>query len=132
MANEIQIRSSIRIRNGAQDYNPQPTTFSADQSVQGGPTPGQITIGVLGYEDVDLSELATPGVIRIQNMDTAEVIQYGVDTLYFGEVLPEEFYILRLSRYFRQQASGTGTAGVGALRIWGAVGTKVVVEAFEA
>jgi hypothetical protein len=115
MANEFDIRVSVGLRNGNTDFQSRPNAFKADQENVGGPTPGQILVSTDGT-DVDLSELTTPGIAWLQNLSEDYYVEVGIwdataGVFYpFAELLPGEFYPLRLSRYIQQEFSGTGTA----------------------
>lgn len=117
MANEATIRSSLQINANNLQYGNRKTTFKADVERRKGPTPGAITVDVLGT-DVDLSELTTPGLCQLENQDSENYVTYGIyssDTDTFnplGELLPGEVFVLRLSRHISTQYDGgvgTGT-----------------------
>lgn len=143
MADEARVTSSLNIlkRSGStvvMDYQSRPGAFTADVTGTKGPSPGAITALSTG-SDVDLSQLTTPGLCRIMNLDDEVVIEYGIsDGSVFhplGEVLPGESYVLRLSRNLGEEHDqpGTGTTGtVNQLMVRG-VGADAValVEAFE-
>jgi len=82
--------------------------------------------------DVDLESLTTPALCRITNLDTTNFIEYGLyisATFYpLGEILPGEFYVIRLSRNLEP---GTGLATVFRLRA-DTASCAAVVEAFDA
>jgi hypothetical protein len=95
--------------------------------------------------DVDFSQLTTPALCRIQNLDAADWVTFGIwdpNTGFFyplGEVLAGETYILRLSRMLQEQYGATGTALAGTaadsnrLRFKATnVPCNVLIEAFEA
>lgn len=138
MANEAQVRVSLQIRKGLMAYQSSPTSFNADVAGSKGRTPGTITVGT-NATNVDLSQLTTPGLVWLQNLDASNYVEWGVhDGLLFhplGEILPGECYVLRLSRNLgeEEQATGTGTTGVVnslCLRANGAA-CRVTVDAFE-
>jgi hypothetical protein len=142
MANEAQVRSSLQIINSPLHYQSQPTAFTADVTGIKGPCPGAFAASILGT-DVDLSELTTPGLCRIMNLDDTNFIEFGIwdpEALKFyplGEVLPGETYVLRLSRNLAQEYAGTGTGTTGpetnTLRIRADTAPcNALVEAFEA
>lgn len=139
MANEAQIRASLNVKIGNLDYRSSPTSFNATASVAKGPTPGGLTISTLG-ENIDLSELTTPGLCRIHNLSPTYYVQYGIydvtlgEFFPLGELLPGEFTIFRLSRVLGRQYIGTGTGVTGqtSLRLRSIDGEcNVVVDAFE-
>ncbi len=148
MTDEARITSSLQIIKRVDgiivlDARPQPTTFTADVSGVKGPTPGSFTASTAGT-DVDLSELTTPALCRFMNMDSANFVTYGIwdptGVIFypFGEILPGETYVVRLSRDI-QQEFGTGDPGTSVvdtdnkLRFKASVAAVVVtVEAFEA
>lgn len=140
MANEFDARLSVSIKKGNLDYQSRPTDFQADQVGDGGPTPGTILCSTDGT-DVDLTELTTPGIAWIMNLDVTNYVEVGVWdatalVFYpFMELLPGEFFVVRLSRYIQQEFSGTGThdtASSSRLRVK-AIGAacRVRVEVFE-
>lgn len=138
MANEARVTSSLAITNGSQRYTSQPTSFSADVSATGGPSPGSLSVATTGT-DVSFSQIIRPGLCRIQNLDPTHYVEWGVhDGALFhpvGEILPGESYIFRLSRNVGEEEDvpGTGTTAVVNtffLRANGAA-CKVLVEAFE-
>lgn len=146
MANEIRVRGTLGIlrKSGSltlQDYRSNPAAFNADQAVNGGPSPGQITVTTTGT-DVDLSQLAQPGMCFLHNMDPTNYVEYGIwDTersifFYFGELLPGEFTLFRFSRKFAEEYAGAGTgtsAATNRLRFYAhSASCKVKIDAFEA
>jgi len=143
MSDEATIRSSLLVKQGETDYQSRPTTFNADVAEGSGPTPGAITVSTAGT-DVDLSELATPGLCRMQNLDETNYVTFGIfdpETVKFyplGELLPGESYVLRLAHDIEEEygtGAGTGTTGADTnrLRIKAhAAACVVLVEAFGA
>lgn len=138
MANEARINSSLQIKTGNLDYQSRPTAFQATVTGAKGPTPGAIAVSTAGT-DVDLSELSTPGLCFITNIDSTNYVTYGIwdgATFYpLGELLPGECYVLRLSRSLTQEyGTGTGTTGtnINRLRLKANGATaNIRVEAFE-
>lgn len=140
MADEAQVNSSLRIIKGNIEYYSLPRVFSADVTGTKGPTPGVMVASVTGA-DVDLSELTTPALCRLINLDTTNFVEYGIwdpegSTFYpLGEIQPGESYIIRLSRYLQEEfGTGTGTTGADTNRLRLKADTaacNVVVEAFE-
>jgi hypothetical protein len=118
MANEAQVRASLQIRVGNGYYQSQPTVFNADVSTFNGPTPGAVTIDTGGI-DIDLTQLTVPGFCWMQNLDSTNFVEYGIydfetDVFYpFGELLPGEINIIRLSRNFGIEYEGVGTGTTG-------------------
>lgn len=137
MSNEAQISSSLRILKGNLQYQSIPTSFRADVTGTKGPTPGSIAVSTAGT-DVDLSELSTPGLCRLRNLDSANYVTWGIyDGAYFfplGEILAGESYVIRLSRVLGSESPGTAGTGAGnRLRVMADTADCVVaVEAFEA
>lgn len=122
MANEISVRASLSIRAGSLDYASRPSSFRADlvSATPKGPTPGAITVAVT-HTIIDLSELGTPGMAWLQNLDETNAVLVGVcvglagDFVPVVEILPGECYPLRLSRFLGQAldaGTGSGTADV--------------------
>lgn len=143
MSNEASVQSGLTIRKGNLDYQSRPTTFRADVSAVGGPTPGMLLVTTAGV-NVDLSQLSSPGLYRIQNLDPTNYIEYGPfdataavhEFIPLNEALPGESYVGRLSRFLGSEfgtASGTAATGSGTvLRIKAVGGTcAVLLEAFE-
>jgi len=142
MANEATIRASLAISKGAIEYVSRPSQFTATVTGTHGPAPGAFLVTTAGI-DVDLSEFTQPGLCRIQNLDSTNFVTYGIwdpeSVLFypFGELLAEESYILRLSRYLDQEigtGTGTGTSGPDTNK-WrfkaDTASVVVLVEAFE-
>ena len=146
MSNEVRINNSLQIKVGSINHSSRPTAFTDDLSDTKGPTPGAITVALVGT-DVDFSELTTPGYCRIANLEAkgdSSYVEYGVwdpegARFYpLGEILPGQFYTIRFSRWLQEEfgsGSGTGTAGADTnrfrLKAHGAA-SDVLVEAFEA
>lgn len=124
MANEITMTSSLRVLNGNQNYAPPQTSKKYDQSTAGGPVPGTLSIGTAG-EDITFTDLSTPAVVRMKNLDATNFVEYGIwdgSTFHeLGELLPGQETVLRFSRNmtgFRMKAD-TGAC-------------RVEIDAFEA
>lgn len=140
MANEATVRSSLQIQVGEIDYSSRPTTFKATVTGQKGPVPGAFTAALTGT-NLDLSELTTPGLCRLQNLDDENFVTYGAydpETEKFypmGELLPGETFVTRLSRNLGwEYGTGTGTTGAETNVIQFRADTApvdVLVEAFE-
>jgi len=142
MADEAAIRVSLAIRKGEIDYSSRPTMFQADVAGAKGPVPGAVLCSTAGT-NIDLSELTTPGLCRIQNLDSANYVTvgpYDPETATFYpmlELLAGETFPFRLSRDLGWQygtAAGTGTTGAETqtLRIKAhTAACNVLVEAFE-
>jgi hypothetical protein len=148
MSGEAQLQISLQITKsdavGIVNFRSYPTQFTADVTGALGPTPGAFLASVYGT-DVDLSELTQPGLCRLSNQDATNYVTYGVvdpetDKFYpLGEILPGEFFVLRLSRNLKWEyaGSGTGTGTTGAntntLRfIADTAACVVLAEIFEA
>lgn len=116
MSNEATISISFSISKGNIQYQNHPKSFRADVDDGHGPLPGAFEVPVAGI-DVDLSAIPSPGLCMLYNMDDTNFVQYGIqdyNTGVFyplGEILPGEFYPIRLSRNLGQDYpdSGTGT-----------------------
>lgn len=140
MANEATVRNNLRIRKGNLIYSSGNASFRANVSDDKGPTPGYLSVTTAG-ENVSFSELTTPGLVRIKNLDETNYVEYGIhDGSLFhpvGEILPGEEYIFRLSRNLGEELNvspGTGsTAVVNTFFLQANGGTcGVIVDAFEA
>lgn len=137
MANEATINIGMSLNKNNLNFKSNPVTFRANLSGTKGPTPGAFTASLAGT-DVDLSELTQPGLIRIQNLDPTNFVEWGIydgaEFIPVGELLPGEFYIFRMSRRFTNSyGTGTGTIDSGnTLRFKADTApVNVVVEAFE-
>lgn len=123
------------------NYQSQPTTFTVDVSGTKGPSPGAIQVTIAGT-DVDFSQLTTPGLCRIMNLDPTNYVEYGIRDVAsrkfypLGEILPGETYVLRLSRNIQEEyypSTGTGTTGdIDKFHIKAnKAACNILVEAFE-
>ena len=141
MADEAQVRSSLTINKDKLSYSGRPTSHLVTITTAKGPSPGAFDIALTGT-DVDLSELATPALVRLQNLSTTDYVEYGIwdattETFYpLGEILAGESYVFRLSRNLNYQyGTSTGTTGADdiTLRFRATVGNVVVVvvDAFD-
>jgi len=141
MSDEATVRVSLQIRKDPIDYQGRPTVFTADVTGIKGPCPGAFTATVAGVS-VDLSELTTPGLCRIMNLDDTDFVTFGIydpeTTIFYPlfEVLAGETYVLRLSRDLAEEwaATGTGTGGpeTNTFHVRSNAGDcNVLVEAFE-
>lgn len=140
MANEATVRSSLYIIKDHLQYHGKPEQFVADVSTAKGPSPGVLTATTAGTV-VDFSQLTTPGLCRIMNLDATNYVEVGIwdfsdNTLkVLLELLPGESYVVRLSRNLNEEYVGTGTgttAPVNQMRIKANKAACVVlVEAFE-
>jgi hypothetical protein len=132
MADEASIRSSLQISKGNLEYQSKPTQFNVDVSGTDGPTPGAVSIATAGT-DIDLSELTTPGLCRLMNLDATNYVEYGIwDGTTFhelGEIGPGETYVLKLSRNI---GDGVGTDYENLRLKANTAACVVIVEAFEA
>ena len=115
--NEATLRIYLQIRKNNIDYRSYPQAYSANVAGNNGPTPGSVLIST-SVTDINLSQLVTPGLCRIQNMDTVNFVEWGTHNLVtnvfspLGEILPGESYVIRLSRFLGKSlpiGSGTGT-----------------------
>src|SRR5678816_4215564 len=98
---DVQVTSMMVIRKDNLYYQDQPSAYTATLVGTKGPVPGAISVPTTGV-DVDLSQLTTPGLCRIANLDLTNYVEWGIhDGSVFhpvGEVLPGEFCNIRLSR----------------------------------
>lgn len=139
MADEATIQASLQITKNKLKYSSQPTNFKADVATEKGPSPGAIAVSTDGT-DVDFSELTTPALCRLQNLDTTNFVEYGIwDGISFlplGELLAGESYVIRLSRNLTEEfGTGTGTTGAAAntLRLKAdTAACNVLVDGFDA
>jgi len=139
MANEATIRASLTIVNGNLNYRSFPSEFKADVAGTLGPTPGAFSATLAGV-DVDFSELTTPGLCRIANLDSTNFVEVGiwdgVSFYPFMDILAGEWWVYRIAASLTDEfGTGTGTTGpaINTLRIKAdTAACNVVVEAFEA
>ena len=139
MADEIVVTGNLRIAKGNLLYISQPTSFRADMDGEKGPTPGQITALTTGTV-INLSQLSTPGLARIMNLDDTNYVTIGVsdgsDFFPVLEMLPGETFPVRLSRYVNLEFDQTGTgtsADVNRLvAIANTAACEILIEAFDA
>lgn len=140
MANEARVTAGLQIIAGNINYLSQPSAFLATVTGRKGPTPGSISVAVLGT-DVDLSQLTQPGLCILHNQDPTNFVTYGIrdpETNRFyplGELLPGEIYPLRLSRDIQEEyGTGTGTVTAATNKLHLRANTaacNVLVGAFE-
>ena len=144
MANEARITSGLDIMKGTNpvqvDYSARPASFAADVAGAKGPVPGAIDATVAGVS-VDFSELTTPALCRIMNLDATNYVEVGIwdpeNAKFFPlmELLPGESYVIRLARNLQEEyQTGTGTTGANTNRLRIKANTTVVpvlIEAFE-
>lgn len=150
MAKEATIRVSLGIRKTDPadnsrillDYQSRPTGFNIDVTGVKGPTPGAIAVPPSGV-DVDLSELTTPGLVVIYNLDPDDTIHYGIRdpendiAFMLGQVRPGCNWPLELSTLLTKEVEATGTGFVAGnnrlhLRAGGVSTISGRVDAFEA
>lgn len=141
MANEATVTSRLTIQKGYLDYMSRPGQFQATVTGTKGPVPGALEATTAGVS-VDFSELTTPALCRLMNLDTTNFVEYGIwdpegGVFYpLGELLPGESYVLRLSRNLNEEyGTGAGTVGANTNRLRLKADTaacQVMVEAFEA
>jgi len=134
MSNEARVTCNLQITKGNLQHRSFPTAFLCDVVGTNGPTPGALLATTVGV-DVDLSLLTTPGLCRLSNLDSTNYVIWGlhdgVDFYPLGEILPGEFYVIRLFRYLG--GIGTGTGGTVSLHIRADTDDcNVLVDAFEA
>lgn len=141
MANEINVTWSLNI-NKTNLKEQQSESFQATMNTAGGPTPGQVLIDTDGT-DITISQVTSPGWAWFKNLDATNYVQWGIwedatTTFYpVGQLLAGESCIFRLSPYFGQEYSGTGTGtsspGAYTLRFKAdTADVKVQVRVFEA
>lgn len=139
MSDEASFLVSVQIKNGNLDYRSYPTQFTADVTGKKGPVPGAIAATTSGVS-VSFTELTTPAICRIANLDETNYVTVGIldpdgDFYPLMEILPGEFYAIRLSRALGTAwGVGTATSESGCfLHIQADTAScNVLVEAFEA
>lgn len=141
MADEATVQTMLTIQKGNLDYRSNPISFRATVSGTKGPTPGAIAVSVDGT-NIDLSQLTTPGLCLIHNLDSTNFVEVGrwdqtTSRFYpLMKILAGEFYVIRLSPRVEDEYEGTGTGtavNVSKLRIKANTAPcVVVVSCFEA
>lgn len=107
----IILNTVIRADNIVRTYQ---ENYTIDVTGRKGPTPGAITVDTAGT-DVDLTQLTTPGVVFIKNLDGVNYVEWGIRepaTGYFypiGELGPGESIVFRFSRNLLVEYTNTGT-----------------------
>lgn len=115
MANEISVTESLAVRNAALSWG-QNVSYRDDQAVVGGPSPGEILVGVHPGLDVSLAQIASPGWCWMCNLDAKNFVTVGV----YDSSIPAFYPFLDLkpggkpqkvflSKYLLQELAGTGT-----------------------
>lgn len=116
MANEASVRVSLTINKGNLPWSSPQTGWQATLTGTKGPTPGAVTVATGAGTDVVLTELSTPGLCYLRNIDSANFVSYGIKDVAsgvfypLGELLPGEDCVLRLSRVLGKEYAGAGTA----------------------
>lgn len=115
MSSEISIQKVLLIANGNLNYQTpsKDSSFKADMATAFGPTPGAITVTAAGV-DADLTKLPSlGGLCEIVNTDSTNFVSYGPKSLGvftpWGELLPGESYVFRLSRFLLTGMTGTAS-----------------------
>lgn len=145
MANEARIQASLSIQKTSNsvkvlDYVSRPSAFQANVAGTKGPVPGAINVYTYGVA-VDLSQLVTPGLYRIMNLDDTNYVEFGLRDPVTGafyplnEILPGESYVGRFSRNIQEDYYNTGTGTTADIKqVWlkaNHATCVVVLEAFE-
>lgn len=144
MANEATVQAGLQVFKGTDpiqiQYLSRPGSFVADVAGAKGPVPGAFTATLAGT-DVDFSELTQPGLALFKNLDATNFVTWGIwdpeiSKFYpIGEILPGEFYPIRLSRLLTGElGTGAGTTGPNTNTLRFKADTApldVSVEAFE-
>lgn len=131
MSGSITVTSGIVVNNGSLQYNSYPKGFTATQTNANGPSPGTVTV-TTGGVTIDLSKLTTPAIVHFVNLDPTNFVSYGLydSTTFrpFGELLPGESWVLRLSRTLL-----TANTAADVLRmVADTASVKVLVACFDA
>lgn len=82
MANEISINVSLNVDKGniSEKFS---KGYTADQTGEGGPSPGYVVIGT-SEEEIDFAELGTTGWVIMQNVDDTNYVEWGFSTTVYG------------------------------------------------
>ncbi len=138
MANEARVQSGFTLTKGNLTRRGQTAVFGVDVDGTKGPSPGAVTVSTSGT-DVSFSQLSTPGLCQLTNLDSSNYFEYGIyepgtSTFYpLGEVGPGESYVIKLSRNLLEEYVGTGTSAATNTFRLKANGSSLdaVVEAYE-
>lgn len=138
MADEGKARLSLQVRKDVRNFY-KSLSFNFDITGEAGETPGEVLVTTTGV-NISLSVLTSlGGVILMENLSEDYRVEYGIhDGLLMhplGEILPEEAWLLRLSRNLgvEEQATGTGTTGIVNNLFFQSYGgsARVVLNAFD-
>lgn len=138
MSREATVYAGLAITAGNLRYRTPATSFRADVAGAKGPSPGAITVSATGT-DVDFSELTSPSLCYIKNLDEASYVDIGPrdpDSGVFHpflKLLPGESVALRLAHNLGSESTGTGSGtGNATFRMRAYPSAAVVsVEAFD-
>lgn len=114
MASEATISCSLSVRKDNLMYQSPGQTGTLDVTGTKGPVPGAITVALAGT-DIDLSQLTTPGVCWMINVDQTNFVEIGIKEPATGffypflELLPGIPALVVLSRNLLEEYTGTGT-----------------------
>lgn len=122
MADELRITSSMQIAWGETPrvvYRSPSQSYTADISGRKGPSPGAVTISVIGT-DIDFSQLTLPGPCEFINLEDPDdtsnsYVEFGIydpeaDRFHpLFELAPGEHTNFRFSRNFLEEYEGTDT-----------------------
>lgn len=132
------VTTTLTVTKDNTNYQSRPTQFTASMSASKGPSPGAVAVSTDGT-DIDLTELDSPGLCRLMNLDSTNYVELGIwDGVSFYpimELLPGETYVIRLARNLEEEyGTGTGTTGdaINTLRAKAnTAACNLLVEAFE-
>lgn len=99
MANEISVSVQVSVSNGnlVKSLGPNRGTLTIDQTTQGGPSPGYVSVGT-SEESISLAELGTVGWAVLTNLDSTNYVEWGFSTgVYGGRLNAGESAALRLN-----------------------------------
>lgn len=144
MADEATVTAGLSISVGGTLLHNTVDTITSDVSVANGPSPGAITVDEDGI-NIDLSQLAVPGLCRIKNLDVpgddndnyVDVgLWDGAEFFPLMELRPGDAFVFRFSRNFGNtfaNAPGTGTIADGIVLRLKAYNAEcvVVIEAYD-
>lgn len=83
MANEITVRTSLRVDNGNFKITADAGALTFDQSAAGGGNPGTVEVGTT-EESISLGDIGTSGFCYIRNLDATNYVQLGFSTGVYG------------------------------------------------
>lgn len=138
MANEAQVRATLQVITGNHNHQTHGGEFNVNMATPVGPTPGAVLINTTG-EDINFTELTTPGWVWMKNLDSANYVEWGLhDGSVFhpvGILRPGKCALFEFSPNLGEEhtIAGTGTTGtVNVLHLRANTATcQILINAWE-